>query len=81
MPSSKETLPESSEKVTTRNDGPTRSFLGLSKKDALSKAEQMKLKPRIVREDMERFPMTKDLRADRINFELDKGEVTSAKIF
>ncbi|MDQ8190754.1 hypothetical protein [Roseibacillus persicicus] len=47
----------------------------------MSKARELKLKPRIVREDMERFRMTKDLRSDRINFELDNGEVTSAKIF
>ncbi|GHC53781.1 hypothetical protein GCM10007100_20070 [Roseibacillus persicicus] len=67
--------------MASLNDGPTRSFLGLTKKEAMSKARELKLKPRIVREDMERFRMTKDLRSDRINFELDNGEVTSAKIF
>jgi hypothetical protein len=41
----------------------------------------MGLRSRVVRDDFERFPITKDLRQNRINFEIDKGRVTSAKIF
>lgn len=62
-------------------NGPTRSYLGLSKTAAASKAKEMGLRSRIVRDGFERYPITKDLRRDRINFELDKGLVTSAKIF
>ncbi|MGJ8725072.1 MAG: hypothetical protein ACSHYB_10990 [Roseibacillus sp.] len=68
-------------KKTSRKDGPTRSYLGLTKKEAVVKAREMGLRSRIVRDEFERFPMTKDLRADRINFEIDKGLVTVAKMF
>lgn len=64
-----------------RTSGPTRSYLGLTQKEAMTKAESMGLRSRIVRNGFERYPMTKDLRADRINFEIDKEIVTSAKIF
>jgi len=68
-------------KKKTRSDGPTRSYLGLSKKAATAKASEMGLRSRVVRDGFERYPITKDMRADRINFEIDKGVVTSAKIF
>ena len=68
-------------KKPSRSDGPTRSFLGLSKSAAQAKAEQLGLGSRVVREDSERFILTRDLRKNRINFEIDKGLVTSAKIF
>lgn len=64
-----------------RTDGPTRSYLQLTKSEARAKARQMGLRSRIVREDFETFPITKDLRQDRVNFEIDKGYVTAAKIF
>ena len=82
--SSCQTSPKVSESVVkkeTRKDGPTRSYIGLTKKQAIAKAKEMGLRSRIVRDDFERFPMTKDLRSDRINFEIDKGLVTVAKIF
>lgn len=62
-------------------NGPTRSYLGLTKKEALARGRAMGLRTRILREDLESFPITKDLRQDRINFEIDKGRVTLAKIF
>lgn len=68
-------------KKASRTDGPTRSYLGLTKEKAVAKARRMGLRSRIVRDDFERFRITKDLRTDRINFEIDKGFVTAAKIF
>ena len=69
------------EKKGARNDGPTRSYIGLGQKEAMAKASAMGLRSRTVRDGPKRFPITKDLRADRINFEIDNGLVTSAKMF
>ena len=69
------------EKKVSRKTGPTRSFIGLTKNEAISKARAMGLRSRVVRDDFERFLITKDMRDDRINFEVDKGVVTSAKLF
>ncbi len=68
-------------RVTRLTNGPTRSYLGLTSEKAQAKAKQMGLRSRIVREDGKQFIITKDLRQDRINFEVDKGRVTLAKIF
>lgn len=73
--------PEPEPKKSSQTDGPTRSYLGLSKSVAIAKARKMGLRTRVVRDDFDRFPITKDLRQNRINFEIDDGLVTSAKIF
>jgi hypothetical protein len=54
------------------------SYVGLSKRDAIAKAEAEDRKWRVLREDDETFPATADYIETRINFEIDDGKVTKA---
>lgn len=70
-----------SQTTTTPADdagGPAPEFVGLSKDDAIAKAEDEDLTWRILREDDEEFPATMDFRTDRVNFAIDDGKVTEA---
>lgn len=56
-------------------------FIGLTKKTAQNKAEQMNLIFRLIRIDDEKFlDYPADHRDDRLCVELDKGVVTTAAI-
>ena len=68
-------------KKTSNPDPSLSSYLGLSKPEAFSKAQRMNLQSRVTREDGKSYAITKNLRPNRINFELDAGRVTSAKKF
>jgi hypothetical protein len=64
-----------------KNQGGTpseQSWVGLTKKEAIAKAEASDTEWRILREDKESFPATLDFVEDRINFEIDNGKVTKA---
>ena len=80
-PTFKPRLESQPEKPIRTSHASMESYLGLSKKAAAIKAERIGMRSRIVRDGFERYPITKDLRPDRINFEIDQGVVTSAKIF
>lgn len=54
------------------------SYVGLSKRDAIARAEAEGRPWRIVREDDEYFPVTQDYVEQRVNFEIDDGTVTTA---
>jgi hypothetical protein len=54
------------------------SYIGLSERAAIAKAEAEGRKWRILREDDEHFPATADYVETRINFEIDDGKVTKA---
>src|SRR5438309_2004329 len=66
-------------KTTTMTPSTEADFVGLTKKTAIAKAEDERRPWRIAREDGERFLLTQDYNADRVNFEIDNGKVTSAK--
>jgi len=59
-------------------DAAAKAYVGLSKKDAIAKAKADGRVWRITREDGEYFPATMDYDPERLNFEIDKGKVTSA---
>lgn len=77
--------------VTTHGEAPKPSptqdrldpapYLGLRKSAAIALAHQKGLKQRIVQEDGKSFPITKDLRPDRLNFVVEKGMVTSVRFY
>jgi hypothetical protein len=54
------------------------SWVGLTKKEAIAKAEAEDRPWRILREDDQTFMATQDFVEDRINFEIDNGKVTKA---
>lgn len=55
-------------------------FKGLDLNQAIEKACDNKLQPRIVKYDGTGFSMTKEIRCDRINFEFENGKVIDAYI-
>jgi hypothetical protein len=55
-----------------------RSWVGLTKKEAIAEAEAEDRAWRILREDDESFLATQDYVPSRINFEIDNGKVTKA---
>jgi hypothetical protein len=61
-----------------RNNPPVSSYVGLTKKEAIAKAESENRQWRVLREDDETFMATQDYVRTRINFEIDKGKVTKA---
>ena len=72
-------------KATVTTDAPDDSgsngadaYVGLTKKDAIAKAERDGHLYRIGREDDESFPATLDYNPDRVTFEIDDGKVTQA---
>ena len=54
------------------------SYVGLTKKEAIAKAEASDTPWRILREDKEVFMATQDFLENRVNFEIDNGKVTKA---
>ena len=52
------------------------SYVGLSKRAAIARAEAAEVPWRILREDDEVFLVTQDYLPDRVNFEIDDGTVT-----
>ncbi|MBK1832529.1 hypothetical protein [Roseibacillus ishigakijimensis] len=57
------------------------SFLGLTEQEANSRAQQLGLQARVTRRDGQSFIITKELRPDRINFEIDRNQVTKADYY
>ena len=53
-------------------------YQGLTKAAAIARAEDEGRPWRILREDDEHFPATMDFVPERVNFEIDDGEVTEA---
>ena len=68
----------SGSKQSTTSDTSAQSYVGLTKKEAIAKAEAAGTPWRITREDKETFMVTLDLNPARINFEIDNGKVTKA---
>jgi hypothetical protein len=66
-----------SEQSTTSNTS-AQSYIGLTKREAILKAEATNTPWRITREDKETFMVTQDFVENRINFEIDDGEITNA---
>ena len=79
--SSPAAMPDRPAQSAPNPSDPSRSYLGLTKNQATAKAETVGLQSRVVREGSKRFPITKELRAGRINFEVDNGVVTTAKMY
>ncbi len=52
------------------------SFLGLTEEAAMAAATRLGVPKRIVEKDGEKFKVTKDYRAERLNFKIEKGLVT-----
>ena len=65
---------------STTSDTSPSSYVGLSKKAAIAKADANDVTWRILREDDEQFPATMDFNPERINFEIDNGKVTKATL-
>jgi hypothetical protein len=68
----------SGSKQATTSDTSAQSYVGLTKKEAIAKAEASDTPWRITREDKETFMVTQDFVQDRVNFEIDNGKVTKA---
>ena len=68
----------SGSKQSTTSDTSAQSYVGLTKKEAIAKAEASDTPWRILREDKETFMVTQDYNPARINFEIDNGKVTKA---
>ncbi len=64
--------------TTAKDAGTAAAYVGLTKKAAIAKAEAAGRPWRIAREDGESFLLTQDYNPNRVNFEIDKGTVTSA---
>jgi hypothetical protein len=67
--------------IAEGQENPTPEYVGLSLEDAEALAEENGLTLRVVGEDGECFPITMDLRDDRVNVELADGTVVAAAIF
>ena len=67
----------SGSKQSTTNTSP-QSYVGLTKREAILKAEATNTPWRITREDKEMFMVTQDFVENRLNFEIDDGKVTKA---
>jgi hypothetical protein len=68
----------SGSKPSSTSDTSAASYVGLTKKEAIAKAEATDTPWRITREDEESFMVTQDYNPARINFEIDNGRVTKA---
>ena len=68
----------SGSKQSTTSDTSAQSYVGLTKKEAIAKAEASDTPWRILREDKETFMATQDYLENRVNFEIDNGKVTKA---
>jgi hypothetical protein len=63
---------------STTSDTSAKSYVGLTKKEAIAKAKAEGRQWRILREDDETFMATQDFVDTRINFEIDHGKVSKA---
>jgi hypothetical protein len=70
--------PTTSGAPTGTTDPAAQAYVGLSKADAIKKAEADGRPWRITREDDQHFPATLDYNPQRVSFEIDKGKVTRA---
>jgi hypothetical protein len=71
------TGPSRSSRASTSDAAPAASsYVGLSKRAAIARAEAAGVEWRITREDDEVFLVTQDYLPDRVNFEIDDGTVT-----
>ena len=66
-----------------RQPGPTdpadaSTYVGLTKRAAIARADAAGVPWRVTREDDEEFAVTQDYNPERVNFEIDDGRVTSA---
>ena len=52
------------------------SFVGMTLEEANAKAEKADLPHRVVKNDGEDYPVTRDYRPERLNFTVEKGVVT-----
>jgi hypothetical protein len=68
----------SSDSKQATSDSSAKSYVGLTKKEAIARAEASDTQWRILREDDEVFMATQDFVEDRVNFEIDNGKVTNA---
>jgi len=68
----------SGSKQSTTTDTSAQSYVGLTKRQAILKADSTNTPWRITREDKETFMVTQDYNPARINFEIDDGKVTKA---
>jgi hypothetical protein len=68
----------SGSKQSSSSDSSAESYVGLTKKEAIAKAEASDTPWRILREDKEVFMATQDFLENRVNFEIDNGKVTKA---
>jgi len=69
---------EASEAVESQPAGAVpapKSFVGLTLEKARAKADKADIPHRVVRQDNEDFPVTRDYRPERLNFVVDKGIV------
>ena len=68
----------SGSKQSANSDTSAQSYVGLTKKEAIAKAEASDTPWRILREDKEVFMATQDFVENRVNFEIDNGTITKA---
>jgi len=73
-----DTVSSGGAKQSTTSDTSAQSYVGLTKKEAIAKAEATDTPWRILREDKEVFMATQDFLEHRVNFEIDNGKVTKA---
>lgn len=59
----------------TGGEAKDKDFVGLTKAEADKLAKERSLKSRVVEEDGKMFPVTKDLRPDRVNFTVKDGKI------
>jgi hypothetical protein len=69
---------KSGSRHSSTSDTSAKSYVGLTEKEAIAKAEASDTPWRITREDDETFLVTQDFVENRINFEIDNGKVTKA---
>jgi len=76
-----EQKPESPPPEKTAEQAPApaptpQSFVGLPLKEAETRAEQADLPHRVISQDGQEFPVTRDYRPERLNFTVENGIVT-----
>ncbi|MDP0491702.1 MAG: proteinase inhibitor I78 [Verrucomicrobiota bacterium JB023] len=79
IPVKEQKPPSNHQPPNERKDRSLSSYQGLPIEEAEMMAKSAGLQTRIVRDGREHFIITKDIRPDRINFEIDGGRVTSAE--
>ena len=68
------------DRTTTSAGDAAAAYVGLTKQDAVAKAEGDDRPWRIGREDDEQFAVTQDFVENRVTFEIDDGKVTTATL-